>query len=194
MRLKWKSAIIPLLFALLGTLNACTGKGSVEAGRGDRPSSVSPADDNFMTKTEESDIAGMAMARIALSTSRNSDVRDFANMIQADGTMSLEDLTGLMKDKNVSQAVRIAADLRQDIDRMSWLTGAEFDREFINMMVAQIQRNIEQFRDESAAAIDTDVKKYVENQLPQREMHLDKARLLQSRLFNSSRNQRRPGT
>ena len=46
---------------------------------------------------------------------------------------------------------------KQDIDRMASLSGAEFDREFMNMVVTDHQRTLELFRSVSLTAHDTDV-------------------------------------
>jgi len=136
---------------------------------------------------QQADVSEIDIARIALKTTENPAVRDFANMIQTDGTRSLEDVTDLMKDKNIPQTAAIAVDVRRDISRMVSLRGPEFDREFINMIVMQLQQTVDMFRDESAAAIDADMEKYTDDLLPQLEMHLDKARRLQSKLFASPR-------
>jgi putative membrane protein len=127
------------------------------------------------------------MARLALQKSGNSDVRDFANMIQSDLTAALVDLSDLMKDKGVSQPKIASADARQDTARMAGLEGPEFDREFINMMVADQQKAVQMFRSQIGIAMDADVKQFAENLLPKLEMHLEKAQRLQSKLFRATR-------
>ena len=67
---------------------------------------------------------------------------------------------------------------------MNSLTGPEFDREFINMMVGDHQKAVEMFRDHQAIVQNSDVKDYIEDWLPKLEMHLDKAKQLQSKLFS----------
>jgi putative membrane protein len=140
-----------------------------------------------MVKSAQTNIAEIDMARLALKNSSNHDVHDFATMIQSDATRTLGELSDLMKDKNVRRPEMPAADIRQDISRMGGLAGPEFDREFINLMVAEIQQAAGMFRDQAAEATDADVQKFAEDSLPQLEMHLDKARRLQSKLFNERR-------
>jgi putative membrane protein len=154
-----------------------------EAAQENRLPSVTPAEQDFMRKTTEMNLSDIDMARLALQKSQNSDVRDFANMIQSDLTTALGDLSELMKDKGVSQPKIASAEARQDADRMAALEGPEFDREFINMMVADRQKGVEMFRDQIGIAMDADVKQYAEDRLPKLEMHLEKAQRLQSKLF-----------
>ncbi|HLH30225.1 MAG TPA: DUF4142 domain-containing protein, partial [Terriglobia bacterium] len=75
-------------------------------------------------------------------------------------------------------------DAKQDLNRMAGLSGPEFDREFINAMVADHQKAVAQFRDHIGIVQDSDVKKYAEDLLPKLEMHLEKAQRLQSQLFS----------
>ena len=135
-------------------------------------------------KTMQAHLADIDMARMATQKSDNTDVKDYAHMIQSDHTSALKDLSELLKDKNVPQATTLAPDVQEDIRRMNNLTGPEFDREFINMMVDEHQKAVGMFRDEQAIVQDSDVKDYVEDWLSKLEMHLDKAKQLQSKLFS----------
>src|SRR5437763_17065734 len=128
-----------------------------------------------MAKAAQANLSEIDMARLAAQKSDNTDVRVYANMIQSDHKRALIDLTDLMTDKNVSQPKTLSTETKQDIARMNELTGPEFDREFVNMMVSDHQKAVEMFRDQAATALDADVKKYVEDVLPKLEMHLDKA-------------------
>ena len=135
-------------------------------------------------KATQDHLAEIEMARMALQKTDNTDVSDFAHMIQSDHSSALKNLSELMKDKNVPQPRTLAAETQQEVSRMNKLTGPEFDREFINMMVSDHQEDVEMFRDQLAIVQNPDVKDYVEDLLPKLEMHLDKARQLQSKLFS----------
>src|SRR5262249_15135755 len=154
-----------VLLAVVSTA-ACSRERSVEAARGDRPPIVSPAGQDFMMKATEGDLSEIAMARLALQKSDKKDVRDYANMIQSDHTRALEDLTDLMKDKNVSQPRSVPPDVKKDIEMMNGLSGPEFDREFINRMVEDHKKTIEMFQERAAILQDRDVQKYAEDLLP----------------------------
>jgi len=173
-----------LLLAAVGVIGCSRGR-TVEAAREDRPPVVSPAEQNFMMKTTEADLTEIDMARLALQKSENKDVRDYANMVQRDHASALEDLTDLMKDKSVSQPRTTPTDVKKDLNMMNGLSGPEFDREFINRMVADQQKAIEMCQDQVQIAMDSDVRKYAEDLLPQLQMHLEKAQRLQSKLFSA---------
>jgi putative membrane protein len=181
---QWLVVSLTLTLAAASGLTACNRENGVEAAREDRAASLSQSEQDFLTEAAQADLAEMDMAQIALQNSATGDVRDFANMIKSDHTIALEDLTELMKGKNVSQPKSIPARTQQDIGRMKTLTGGEFDREFVNMIVSEHQKAIEMFRDQQSTAQNEDVKKYVEDTLPILEMHLEKAQRLQTKLFS----------
>jgi putative membrane protein len=174
-----------LLFVAAFGLTACNRENGVEAAPEDRTTSLSQSERDFMMEAAQADLAEIDMAQVALQNSGTGDVKDFANMIKSDHTSALEDLTELMKDTNVPQPKSIPVELQQDISRMRSLTGGEFDREFVNMIVSEHQKAIEMFRDQQSTAQNQDVKKYVEDTLPTLEMHLEKAQRLQTKVFST---------
>jgi putative membrane protein len=177
------------LIVLAATLSfsACNRDRSVEAARGDQQPDATPAEQNFMMKAAQANLSEIDMARLAMQKSQNSDVKDFANMIQSDHSNALEDLTDLMRDKGMSPSNTLDPDTKADIEKMTALSGPELDREFANSMVADHQKAIEMFRDQVNIAQAPEVKKYAEKLLPKLEMHLEKAQKLQSKLFGGGK-------
>jgi putative membrane protein len=173
-----------ILLISAAAFTSCNRNRGVEAARDNRPASVSPAEQDFMAKAAQANVAEIDMARLALQKSQNSDVKDYAKMIEKDHNNALQELTDLMKDKNVQLPNAVPTEAQQDLSKMNGLTGGDFDREFANKMVSDHQQAIQLFRDEQASAQDPDLKKYIDNVLPKLEKHLDEAQRLQSKLFN----------
>jgi putative membrane protein len=178
------------IFAVVAALGlgACNRQETVQAAREDRQQpSGTPAEQDFMMKAALANMAEIDIARFAMQKSQNSDVTDYANMIQSDHTSALEDLSDLMKDRGISMPRALNPETKKDIETMTELSGSDFDREFANMMVADHQKVIEMFRDQANIAQDPEVLKYTEDLLPKLEMHLEKAQKLQSKLFGGGR-------
>src|SRR5262249_5101947 len=152
--------VMCLVLTLAAGLTACNRGRSVEAAREDRPRAVSQSEQDFMMKAAQAHMAGNQVAGSSLQKSCTNDSKGYANKIKCHHTEGPEDQTDLMKDKNVRQPRSIAADTQQDISRMNTLSGGEFDREFVNMMVSDHQKAIELFRDQQSSAQNRDVKKY----------------------------------
>jgi putative membrane protein len=181
-----KAGLIVLAVTL--GLNACSRYRSVEAARDERQQpAVTPAEQDFMIKAAQANLAEIDMAQIAKQKTQNADVKDFANMIESDHTSALEDLADLMQNNGMSPSNVLSPDAKADIERMTPLSGAEMDREFVNAMVADHQKSIGMFRDQLNIAQSPDVRKYAEDGLPVLEMHLEKAQKLQSKLFGGGK-------
>ena len=140
-----------------------------------------------MMKAAQDNMSEIDIARFAMQKSQNPDVKDYANMIQSDHSSALEDLTDLMKDKSVSLPSTLNPETKMDIEKLTALSGPDFDREFANMTVSYHQKVIEMFRDQVNIAQDPEVVKYAEDMLPKLEMHLEKGQKLQSKLFGGGK-------
>ena len=176
-----------LLVVAALSVAACNRGDNVEAAREKRQPTVTPAEQEFLMKAADANLSNIDVARLAMHKSQNSDVKDFANMIQSDDASALEDLTDLMNDKGVSLPNTLSPEMKTEIETMTALSGAELDREFANMMVAQHQKEIGMYHDQLEIAQTPDVRKYAEDLLPRLEMHLEKAQRLQSKLFGETR-------
>src|SRR5438046_4345661 len=131
-----------LLVVAALSVAACNRGDNVEAAREKRQPTVTPAEQEFLMKAADANLSNIDVARLAMHKSQNSDVKDFANMIQSDDASALEDLTNLMNDKGVSLPNTLSPEMKTEIETMTALSGAELDREFANMMVAQLQKEI----------------------------------------------------
>src|SRR5438046_4705322 len=93
-----------LLVVAALSVAACNRGDNVEAAREKRQPTVTPAEQEFLMKAADANLSNIDVARLAMHKSQNSDVKDFANMIQSDDASALEDLTDLMNDKGVSRS------------------------------------------------------------------------------------------
>ena len=188
MLMRFTRQVLYFLLAIAALSAAACNRGDyVEAARETRQPTVTPAEQEFLMKAADANLSNIDVARLAMHKSQNSDVKDFANMIQSDDASALEDLTDLMNDKGVSLPNTLSPETKTEIETMTALSGAELDREFANMMVAQLQKEIGMYHDQVEIAQTPDVRKYAEDLLPRLEMHLEKAQRLQSKLFGESR-------
>jgi len=177
-------SLLLVLFLAHFALHGCVRRGHVEAA-GEPPADVSAiSEQDFMVRATEAHLADIDMVRLAAMRSKDSAVKSYAGMVLKDRQESLQHLTALMTNKDVAQPDTVDAETKQDIDRMAILSGPEFDREFINMMVAVHEKILELFRSVSVAAHDPAVQDYVDGTIPTLDKDLRKAQELQSKLFS----------
>src|SRR4051794_7554790 len=108
----------------------------------------------FLSKAMEANAAEVKLGELAQSKAEDQRVKDFAAMIVKDHTMALDKMQMLMEDRVNAKVSRAKVDWhtmqltqmhQQTFDRLSKLSGKEFDREFMNTMVSEHQNAIRDF-------------------------------------------------
>jgi putative membrane protein len=155
----------------------------------DRPNKavLIAADKDFLAKAEKDNIEEQNLGRVVVEKSQNKDVKDYAQMLVDDHTKALNDLVDLMNEKHVRQPKGLPDAKHEALSKLNGLSGAEFDREFIKMMVEDHQKAIAEFRQAQNTAQDEDVKKYAAHFLPTLEKHLKRAQELQRKLSSGAK-------
>jgi putative membrane protein len=175
-----------LLVAIsLAALFGCGQRTPVQAASEIATNRAPVSEQDFMINAVQAHLAEIDMARAATTHSKNKEVKSFAKTILKEHTTGLQELQKLMSSKGVPPPRATTSAMKQDIERMSALSGAEFDREFVNMMVSDHQKTLELFRGVSFTAHDTDIQDYVDSMIPKLDKHLRRAQELQSKLFSS---------
>ncbi len=182
MRLNWRMPICAMLAAALGlSMAGCQRSAdNVQAAR--ETSVLTDADRHFLNKAGRDNLEEQELGRIVLEKTKNSDVRDYAQMLVDDHTKALKDLVVLMKDKGMAQPKGLPKAEHEAWNKLKGMTGAEFDREFVNMMVRDHQDAAKEFQHESNMAQDYDVKIYANHVLPVLQKHLQKAQEVQEKI------------
>jgi putative membrane protein len=170
-----------LLAAVFG-LTACN-RGGNSVGAADE--ALTPDERQFVEQAQEIHVAEIKIGRLAQDRSENDEVRAAGDMIVDDHEDGLERLLDIMEDNHIPQARNLVPEMQQDIDRMAALSGVEFDREFVNMMVAEHKKAYEMFQQKSAQFAHGDLKEYATDLQATLQKHLKTAQELQSKLFNA---------
>jgi len=97
-------------------------------------------DSNLISTAIEMNVAEIEAGKLAAGKAQNAKVKDFANMMVKDHTQALTKLRGLQTGSTTD--VKPNAKHQQTADRLSKLSAAEFDREFMNVMVSDHQEAV----------------------------------------------------
>jgi putative membrane protein len=68
------------------------------------------------------------------------------------------------------------------MDKLNGLSGADFDKAYVEAMVDDHEEDVELFKDESADGKDADVKAWAAKVLPTLQKHLDMIKGIQSKM------------
>jgi len=172
-------------FALLFTLVAfgCSrGNQNVQAARENsngRHSSITEADKAFLIEAEQDNIKERNVGRVAVERADDASVKSYAQMLVDDHTKALRDLVKIMEQEGIRQPGDLPEVKHEALSKLNGVSGATFDREFINLMVNDHEKAVSKFRCEQTAAQDESVRQYAKDVLPVLEKHLKKAKELQ---------------
>lgn len=138
--------------------------------------------ENFLNKAAEDGMFEIKAGQLAASKAQNAQVKQFGQEMNVDHTKADEELKQLTQKKSVSLPTEISAEQKQKLDKLSGLSGGEFDREYMKMMVEAHQKAVDLFRDQADTGADPDIKAFAAKTLPTLKNHLEKAKNINGKL------------
>jgi putative membrane protein len=140
-----------------------------------------------LTKLIESNVAEVEMGKIATSKATNPRVKEFAEMMVKDHTQALDKLQAL---SGAPSDVKPNAKQKLIAERLSKLSGAEFDREYMKAMVTEHQEDVRFLEQHSRGAkhpnaggsTTADLSSVAKELLPTVQRHLQMAQEIQKEL------------
>src|SRR5438105_3300626 len=107
-------------------------------------------------------------------------VRSFAERVVTDHEKNNAELTTLARSKGIDVSSTLDTTHQAMRDRLSGLSGADFDRAYMSEMVRDHTEDVALFEREAQSASDADVKAYAARSLPTLREHLALARQVNS--------------
>jgi putative membrane protein len=130
----------------------------------------------FAKNAELVDLQSQRFAQLAQDKAGSEAVRNLASQILADQNLTSGDLKQAAFRENISLPTDL--DLRQQAayDRLSALSGREFDNAYAHAIVRQLTDDVQVFRHEAASGNDDVIRRFATKTLPVLENHLTEAR------------------
>ena len=148
---------------------------------------ISSADRRFMDKAAQGGMAEVKLGQLAQEKGSSPAVKDFGKRMVTDHSKANDQLKNIASQKGVNLPGAIDAKDQATYDRLSKLSGSEFDNEYMRDMVKDHQMDVNEFRHEQQTAKDTDVKSFAQQTLPTLEQHLSLAQQTTSQIGTTSR-------
>ncbi|HEY0896183.1 MAG TPA: DUF4142 domain-containing protein [Sphingobacteriaceae bacterium] len=135
----------------------------------------------FMKKAASAGTMEVELGTLARDKAASPRVKSFGEMMIGDHTTANKALLQLGTQKAVQINVAMKPEHLQMVNDMKKLSGSAFDRKYIDMMVKDHAKDIQEF--ESAASNrDPDVNQFASKTLPVLRKHLDSAKAIQASL------------
>jgi len=175
--------LIPVILPVM-LLFACNGGGnrsSVQTADSlnDINQPVPQADADFMIDATLGGMQEVDMGKIAQQEGVNPRVKAFGNMMVTDHSKANDGLKKLAITKNIAIPDSLDDTHRAEIDRLDEQHGTDFDKTYIDMMVKDHEKDIDEFEKAADQVRDGDIKTFITQTLPILRVHLDSAKAIQ---------------
>jgi len=142
----------------------------VTASAKDKPS------ETFLKKAIEGNYAEVSMGDLAQKNGQSDGVKSFGKMLSTDHAAANQKAMDAAKGMDMKPPSGPNAKQKADYDKMSKMSGANFDKTFATHMVADHQKDIAQYK--KASKMKDAAGEYASRQIDTLEKHLDTAKSL----------------
>jgi putative membrane protein len=133
------------------------------------------ADMPFVREASSGNLMEIRLGQLAQSKASNQAVKQFAQRMVADHNNLLNQLTSVASASGQSFTPTMDSRHQNQIDRLQGLSGAEFDRNYMSLMIRAHQRDVTHFQTQSQSAHSNQVRTLAANSLPVLQQHLSLA-------------------
>jgi len=144
---------------------------------------MSKVDDDGAAFMDTAAVGGMMevdLGKLALEKSANAQVKKFAAQMIADHSKAGTDLKAVAAKLEHLLPSAYPADVQGHIDAMKKLSGKEFDKHYMDMMVNDHVKTLDLFR--SASSLRAEIKEFAARTLPVLEKHYQMAKVTNASL------------
>ncbi len=133
---------------------------------------------DFTTKAATGGMMEVQLGQIAQTKAVDPRVRNFASMMVQDHSAANNELKKLAASKHIDLPGTLSADDEKKISDLNKKTGKDFDKAYMNMMLDDHKKDIDEFEKAGKNLTDQDLKNFAVQTLPTLQKHLDSAKAI----------------
>ncbi len=138
----------------------------------DRQKGKAGADERFVKEAAIGGMAEVELGKLAADKASSAEVKRFGQRMVDDHGKANDELKTLAGNKNIDLPTAPDAKSQSLMDRLSKLSGDAFDRAYMQEMVKDHRKDVNEFRDYAKSGKDPDIKAWAAKTLPTLEEHL----------------------
>jgi len=136
---------------------------------------LSSSDKQFVTKAAEGGMAEVELGQLATEKASDPQVKQFGQRMVDDHSKANDQLKQLAGSERIAIPDHMSAKDKMEKEKLSKLSGTDFDRAYMKDMVKDHQQDVAEFRHESHVAKDSALKAFATSTLPTLQSHLKDA-------------------
>jgi putative membrane protein len=172
--------------ALMLTLVSCGNKGGQEdstevAEEQNEESLGNKAEDDaeFAVEAADGGLLVVQLGTLALTKASSPEVKKFAQMMVDQHTQANNELKSLAQQKNITLPTVMGDEHQRKYDNLKDKTGADFDKEYMDLMVKDHKDDIDEFEEMAEDGKDPEIKAWASSKVPALRQHLQEAERVQ---------------
>lgn len=143
-------------------------------------------DSSFAIKAAQGGLAEVKLGKLAAEKASSPDVKAFGQQMVDDHGKANEQLKSIAASEGITLPSDVNGKQQALYDRLSKLSGAQFDSAYVKAMMMDHQEDIKAFEKEGKSGTDDKIKSFASETLPVIQGHLDKLKTIQPKLGSSS--------
>jgi putative membrane protein len=168
---------------------------STKAERSKESKSKLPSgEERFMKEAASGGLMEVELGKIAAEKGSHQRVKEFGKRMQADHSKANAQLKKIASSKGVELPTEPSGEHKSTMDKLTKLSGAEFDREYMEAMVDDHTEDIEKFQTQADKGKDPELQKFASENLPILKKHLELAQSTEKQIKTESKGDAKSGS
>jgi putative membrane protein len=172
---------------------AASGSTKAESSR-ESKSKLPSGEERFMKEAASGGLMEVELGKVAAEKGSHQRVKEFGKRMQADHSKANAQLKKIASSKGVELPTEPSGEHKSTMDKLTKLSGAEFDREYMEAMVDDHKEDIEKFQTQADKGKDPEVKKFASESLPILKKHLELAQSTEKQIKSESKGDAKSGS
>ena len=139
---------------------------------------MSSQDHKFVMEAAMGGLMEVELGRVAAQNGASDAVKQFGQRMVDDHSKVNTELMTLATSKGMTLPAALDDKHQAAVTKLSAMSGADFDRAYVKMMVKDHEKDVKEFEKQSTRASDADLKAFAAKNLPGLQEHLQMARSL----------------
>jgi len=154
----------------------------VPLGADDKTATRAFDDQQFVAAAASGGMHEVELGKLASTKAKNDAVKQFGKMMVDDHSKANEELKKAAKTAGLTVPAKMDDHHQKEFDRFKNYTGQNFDRDYVNHMVDDHKKDVEEFTRASKEAKNPAIKDFAAKTLPVIQGHLEKVKKLQDQV------------
>jgi len=163
-------------------------------GNGPEAMTTKMDDKKFVKDAALGGMTEVELGKLAAQKASNDAVKQFGQKMVDDHTKANDELKQIAGKENINVPDSLDSKHQSRIDKLSKLSGSEFDKAYIKDQVKDHQQDVNEFQSEAQGGSDPNIKQFASSTLPTLQEHLSKAKEVSKQVKQESSSKKASGT